>query len=203
MKDIKGQKFGRLMVIEYLGKSKWKCKCECGNIKNIDGRDLRSGHTKSCGCLHSEIISKITTKRNTKHGKCGTRLYYIWYGMKDRCYNKHDKDYQTYGARGIHVCDVWKDNFEAFYKWSIDTGYRKTLTIDRIDNNKGYSSDNCRWANMKTQQRNRRNNRNITINNETHCLSEWCEILSLDYGTVHARITKLNWPITKALEVSN
>lgn len=90
--------------------------------------------------------------------------------------------------------------FKRFYDWSMCNGYKDNLTIDRIDNNKGYSPNNCRWITMKKQQRNRRSNRNYTINGETHCLKEWCEILGLKYKTVHMRICR-NWTIERALAV--
>lgn len=201
-KDITGQRFGRLIAVKYFGKSKWRCKCDCGNIVNIDGRDLRCGSTKSCGCLQKEIVSNIITKQSTKHGKSGTRLYNIYNGMKDRCYNKNDKDYYNYGGRTITMCNDWKNDFKVFYDWSMSNGYNDSLSIDRIDVNGNYEPNNCRWVNMKIQQRNRRNNKEYTINGETHCLSEWCEILNLKYDTVYHRLTKLNWTIEKALEVN-
>lgn len=110
-----------------------------------------------------------------KHGQCGTRLYNIFRGMKKRCYNKNCKDFYKYGGRGITVCDEWKDSFQAFYDWSIANGYFDNLTIDRIDNNKGYSPDNCRWVDIKTQSNNTRKNVFLTYNGETMTLAEWGE----------------------------
>ena len=138
---------------------------------------------------------------NYKHGKKGTRLYRIWHDMKTRCCNKNTIYYKNYGGRGIDVCNEWREDFMAFYNWSIANGYKDNLSIDRIDNNEGYSPDNCRWVDRKTQQRNKRNNRYITINGETHCLMEWCELLNLNYFTVHARINKRKWSIKKALGI--
>lgn len=138
---------------------------------------------------------------NIKHGKRKTRLYSIYSHMKQRCYNKNDQAYKYYGRIGITICNEWLNDFMTFYDWSMSNGYNDTLTIDRIDVNKSYSPDNCRWVDMKTQQRNKKNNRNITINGETHCLSEWCEILNVDYERTRQRICRDNWTIQKALEL--
>lgn len=100
--------------------------------------------------------------------------------MKDRCYNKKCKDYQMWGGRGITICDEWLRDVKSFYDWAMTHGYKDNLTIDRIDNNKGYSPDNCRWVDRKTQARNTRRNRVITINGETKCLVEWCEVFNIN-----------------------
>lgn len=120
--------------------------------------------------------------------------------MKYRCYNKNGKDYKNYGGRGIAVCSDWLDNFMSFYNWSMANGYDNNLTIDRIDNDKGYEPNNCRWVDMKQQSRNTRQNRNITINGETRCLADWCEILGLNYDKIYNRLYK-GWSIEKALEL--
>lgn len=137
----------------------------------------------------------------TKHGKRKTKLYNVWNTMRDRCYNKNNKRYKDYGGRGIAVCDEWRNDFMNFYNWSIQHGYNENLTIDRIDNNKGYSPDNCRWVTRKQQARNRRSNINFTYNGETHCIVEWCELLGLKPKTVYQRIHYYNWSIEKALEL--
>lgn len=138
-----------------------------------------------------------------KHGKRKTRLYRIWANMKTRCYNPNYTQYKDYGGRGITVCNEWKNDFQAFYDWSISNGYNDILQIDRIDNNKSYEPSNCRWVDRKTQGRNKRNNRNYTINGETHCLSEWCLSLGLKNSTVRMRLDKYNWTIEKALELED
>ena len=121
--------------------------------------------------------------------------------MRDRCYNTNRSQYTDYGGRGIVVCQEWLDDFMNFYNWAIDNGYKDGLTIDRINNDGNYEPDNCRWVDSKTQQRNRRNNRNFTYQGETHCLKEWCEILGLRYNTVVNRIHKSHWTIEQALEL--
>ena len=144
--DIIGCRFGRLIVVERVentayNKAQFKCKCDCGNYKNVAAKSLRSGATKSCGCLSLERFTQRATKHNLRH----TRLYNIWTGMKSRCYNPNATKYGLYGARGIKVCDEWMNDFKAFYDWSMSHGYSDELTIDRIDSDKGYYPDNCQW----------------------------------------------------------
>lgn len=156
-------KFGRLKVISQATPTKdnhkrWLCECECGNNVIVDGRDLRKGATKSCGCLLREKVSDRIIKMNTKHGDAHTRLYHIWQNMKDRCYRAKNKHYKDYGGRGITVCNEWFD-YITFKKWSINNGYQSNLTIDRIDVNGNYEPSNCRWITIQEQQRNKRNSK--------------------------------------------
>lgn len=163
-RDLTGQRFNRLVVIERCGKkcglTAWLCRCDCGRQTVVIGSDLTKNHTKSCGCLRNEL----TRSRVTKHGKKGIRLYQIWKGMTQRCLNPANPGYKRYGGRGITVCDEWKNDFQSFYSWAMANGYdenapRGQCTIDRIDNDKGYSPENCRWVDMKTQIHNRSNSR--------------------------------------------
>lgn len=194
--DLTGQRFGRLTVIG-LDESKgtrrtyYYCQCECGKVKSIRGDGLKAGAVRSCGCMKLEQ-DRINLEANHSHKMSHTRPYEIWQGMKGRCYNPYDSRYHRYGARGITVCDEWKDNFAAFYDWAIKNGYADNLTIDRIDNDKGYSPDNCRWATMKEQSRNRSTNINIRIGNTTKTLTEWCEIFNVNSKTVYARYYRGN-----------
>ena len=157
--DLKGQRFGRLTVIESCGKASdrhilWLCKCDCGNERVISGNSLRSSLTKSCGCFNSDIV----TKRNIKHNGCGTRLYAIWKNMNTRCKNTNNPRFKDYGGRGIKICSEWKE-FINFRIWAMSNEYSKNLTIDRVNVNGNYEPLNCRWATYKEQNNNKRNSR--------------------------------------------
>lgn len=200
--DLTGQRFGRLTVIErannYISpkgepKARWICLCDCGNVAEVNGNDLRKGHTKSCGCLNIESAISNLAGVSITHGKSYTRLYKIWSNMKTRCCNPQNKDYAKYGGRGIAICEEWLCKFQAFYDWAMSNGYQDDLSIDRIDNEKGYSPENCRWASRLAQVENRRNTRKVTINGVQKPISEWCRQYSVNYETVISRIYKCNW----------
>jgi len=200
LKDLTGQRFGRLTVIKRAenkyGRATWLCQCDCGNQKEVQSWNLVSGQTKSCGCNH--YSHDIQKDKALRHGSSYDRLYTIWIGMKQRCYYAKHKQFKHYGGRGITVCDEWKDDFQAFHDWSTSHGYSNNLTIDRIDNDKGYSPDNCRWVSMKEQNNNRRNNRNIEFNGEIHSISEWSVITGIPRTTIRNRINR-GWTIEKTL----
>lgn len=144
-----GDKYGMLQIIETSDKRVgghvvWLCRCECGTEKEINGLHLRQGRVKSCGCLVGEF-----------HGMSGTKEYWVWAAMIDRCHNPKNKGYQDYGGRGITVCDEWRESFSTFFR---DMGKRpdKNLTIERQNNDLGYSKANCTWATKSEQAYNRR-----------------------------------------------
>lgn len=187
-KDITNQKFGKLTAIHRLhGKhdkaAYWLCLCECGKFVEAKGINLRSSRVQSCGCLKHK-------PRCVTHGRSNSRIYRAWQHMKQRCYNSNYSGYKNWGGRGITICDEWLNDFQAFYDWSMNNGYKENLTIDRIDNNKCYSPDNCSWVDQKTQQNNRRNNICLTYNNKTQTISKWSEELNINKQTIYTRHKK-------------
>lgn len=198
MIDLIGKRFGRLVVIskgsnDKWGHSPWLCLCDCGKGKSIHGGHLKSGHTKSCGCL-------LKKGNNYKHGHSTTikisKTYESWAHMIQRCTNPNHKDYHNYGSRGITICKQWLE-FENFL---ADMGERpRGHQIDRINNNKGYCRSNCWWVTAKTNNRNKRNNIFITYKNKTQLLIEWAEEFGMHYRTLYTRIFRYGWSIQKSL----
>lgn len=131
------------------------------------------------------------------HGKNGTKLNGVWCDMRYRCSNPSSKYYKNYGGRGISVCNEW-DKFENFYKWAMSNGYRNGLSIDRIDGNGNYEPNNCRWVDMKTQQRNRGNNRKVEYDGKSLCLTEWSEVTGIHPKTIAYRLNS-GWSIEETL----
>lgn len=186
--DLTGQKFGRLTVkeIDFSKEYKrvhWICECDCGNIISVSACNLKKG-TNSCGCLKLELLSKT----KGKHYMTNTKIYGVWSSMKSRCYNKNAKSYKDYGAKGITVCDEWRNDFGSFYEWSVINGYKEGLQIDRIDNEKGYSPQNCRWVTRKENMNNTSKNVIVSYNGESHTLSEWGKILGIRGGLISQRL---------------
>ena len=198
--DLTGQRYGRLVVVDRMGsneygQAEWLCVCDCGNKVTVQGRSLKTGHTKSCGCLRRDLGQTL----NAKHNDSGSRLFSIWSTMKKRTTNKNYKDYAHYGGRGITVCSEWENSFLCFREWALQNGYAEALTIDRIDNNKGYSPDNCRWVSMKTQANNKSSNRCITYNGETRTRAEWGQLIGGNATLIRDRLDRLGWSVEKAL----
>lgn len=152
--------------------------------------------TKSCGCLRVEVSGQ----NNTTHRKTNTRLYNIYRGMIQRCYNKNNKDYKYYGQCGISVYGNWRNDFMNFYNWSMSNGYKKGLTIDRIDVNGNYEPNNCRWVSQYEQQNNRTNNLIVFYNNKKQTLTKWIKELNLknSYSTIYKRLVKYGYDVYDA-----
>ena len=199
--DLTGKKFGRWTVIKRVennerGDSMWLCQCSCERhtLRVVNGGSLRQGKSTSCGCL--KIENRLKCKDVHKH--TGERIYRIWLDMKQRCTNPKNTYYSNYGGRGIKPCYEWYNSFMKFYNWSISNGYQDNLTLDRIDGNKGYSPDNCRWISRKAQANNTRTNIILDFNGESHTMAEWSDILNISYMALCHRIER-GWSIERAL----
>ena len=201
-----GQKYGKLTIIKEVSpigsKRRILCKCDCGNIKEYSMDRVIHGRTRSCGCLKNEIFlahrNNNGTSKYTKEAR-ESRLLGIWYSMKERCYTKSASGYKKYGEKGITICDEWKNDFMAFYNWAMANGYSDELTIDRIDYRGNYEPSNCRWADIRTQANNKSNVRKYEYNGELHTMTEWSEIMNINYGALWERLNVLGWSIEKAL----
>lgn len=185
--DLSGLKFGRLTVLNFHDKKsnrvRWLCKCECGKVKPVYAKLLKSGNAVSCGCFQKEIASK-----NSKtHGKSKTRIYYIWQNIKDRCHNPNSKNYKNYGGRGIKLYNDW-NIFEEFEKWAMSNGYEENLTIERINVNGNYEPLNCTWIPLSLQSMNKRSTVNIEFNGETKTLSEWARYFKVSHSTIQYHV---------------
>lgn len=165
--DKTGTRYGRLVVLTKAGCKKNKkgrsmvyflCRCDCGKKKSIRSDSLQSGLTTSCGCYGREK----RRERTVTHGLTKHPLYAVWCSMKDRCYNSKNQSHKYYGQRGIHICYEWFRDFKVFFTWAIANGWRKKLQIDRIDNNRGYAPNNCRFVRPRI---NALNQRTIKVNN--------------------------------------
>ena len=196
MDKFLGATNNRLTVVGFekpeKGRLKLKCVCECGNIVYCLPYQFTTGDIKSCGCArfgHSECHKGNTSRRThnlTKH-----RFYKKWNAMIRRCYNQNEPAYKYYGELGIGVCDEWRHSPEKFIQWCEATyPDGEKLSLDRIDGSKGYSPENCRWATQMQQVHNLKNNRFITIEKETHCVSEWCSIYKISPGAIYKRVHK-------------
>lgn len=193
--DLTGSTYGRLYVLAYYGRCSgrrhyWLCRCDCGVHCVVRSYYLRSGKSRSCGCGRFQSI--------TRHGRSRTKEYQAWADMLKRCLNPSDKRFADYGGRGITVCARWqgKNGFSRFFS---DMGEAaKHASLERINNDGGYSPSNCRWADGKTQSRNRRNNRNFEYNGRTQCLAAWAEEMGMSHATLSGRLNR-GWSFEDAI----
>ena len=193
-----GKRFGNLVVLCHSGKGTLRCRCDCGRIVKVKGYHLVNKYQSTCGRDCSYHTKLVRT-----HGLSNDRLYRIWKGMRQRCYNPKANSYHTYGGRGITICDEWKEDLLAFREWALSHGYSDELSIDRIDCDKGYSPDNCRWATAEEQANNqhpkwtftpkreckKRKPKTWVIDGVEKSIQEWCA----EYGlTVQAVMYRVN-----------
>jgi hypothetical protein len=195
----RGVKINALTVIGFehvkRGKStawNWICRCDCGELRSIIPLRVLTGHNVSCGCHKSKMTSEWNKTAKLKHGgaigKSKTRLYNIWHGMKQRCSNKNSHDYFNYGGRGIKVFGEWENSFEAFRDWAYKNGYNDNLSLDRIDVNKGYCPENCKWATAEEQQRNKQKTERYEYKGNLVTLAEIAKDCGVKYVTLYQRI---------------
>lgn len=205
IKDITGQRFGRLVALGYVGNilmgkknapfAGWLCRCDCGNTKVVIGSNLRLGYTQSCGCLQKERASNASRRHGQAH-KDKSAEYKTWEGMISRCTNARTSGYPNYGGRGISVCDRWR-NFEFFLE---DMGTRPTPrhSLDRIDVNGNYEKSNCRWVTKETQANNTRTNVYLVHNGDTATIAQWSRRIGIKSGTIWYRLNH-GWSVDAAL----
>ena len=197
-----GARIGRLILLERVDKKDkngfnricYRCQCDCGNVPIIKKSSLAHGRTYSCGCLKAE---RAKTNHKT-HGMTRTRTYRIYHAMMQRCYDKTQRAYPQYGGSGIEMCERWRGSFENFLE---DMGECPSPrhSIDRIDNDKGYSPDNCRWATTSQQARNKRNTVLIKYCGEERPLADVADEIGMYYGTLYYRIFSYGWSVDKAI----
>lgn len=203
--DITGRRFNHLTVIRFLSHEErksphynWLCKCDCGNLVHANAAKLKNGTQKSCGCLKEEVKQKIADL-NRKYQFTDKRLYGVYKAMLNRCYDERERSFHNYGGRGIEVCPEWQGEhgYDAFSEWALKAGYvvggkRGVYTLERKDVNGNYEPSNCCWITNKKQQNNRRDNRRITYNGETHTIAEWAEICNRSYSTIYNGVIRYN-----------
>jgi hypothetical protein len=203
--DMTGKTFGRLTVIERASENRgrqpmWLCRCVCGEMTTVSGRNLRTHHTQSCGCLRPDVSAAVHTRHGAARQTHRTRLYRVWCAMLGRCRNANDPAYLHYGGRGITVCDRWQGE-HGFENFLADMGPKPTPkhTLDRTDNDRGYGPDNCRWATRIEQNRNRRDNHLVCYRGQTLPLSQWAEKLGVNARMVGERLRR-GWTAERAFE---
>lgn len=198
--DRKGVRYGRLVAIDYSYKSfstgrkyiVWRCKCDCGNEKIVGATSLKTGSTQSCGCLKIEHLKKILplsfANKHCEGGANKTDIYKLYHGIRTRVRSTNPDIARYYLNKNISMCDEWESNYLAFKKWVLENGYKKGLIIDRIDNAKGYSPDNCRFVTAKQSSRNTSSNRFLEINGVSKTIADWCDFYGVDGNLARGRL---------------
>jgi hypothetical protein len=194
--DRTGRVYGRLTVLRRGDntagrKARWHCLCLCGKETLVHAGDLQSGATQSCGC----VKNRKTGDRARTHGKSGTTTHRVWQNMRSRCENPNVAAYKNYGGRGITVCAAWVCSFENFL---ADMGERPPgHSLERRNNEAGYSPENCYWATRAEQARNRRDNKWLTARGETMVQRDWAKRLGITSASLKERLDK-GWSVERA-----
>lgn len=204
IKDLTGKRFGKIVVLKLdrieNNRSYWLCQCDCGNIFSRRSDIIQRKDVKSCGCYQKENNKKI----GIKHGDCRIKninpIYRIWQGMKDRCYNKNNPNNIHWLGRGIKICPEWKNNYLEFKQWAIKNGYKKGLTIDRIDVNGNYEPSNCRWVTKEEQNKNTTRTKHIEYKGNTYTVPEFAKIFKIHPDTVRYWLFLKNRSLNEFLE---
>lgn len=203
LKDYSGERFGRLTAVSLVERELeqnnhlWRFLCDCGTVKDLRIKAVRSGNTSSCGCLAKETI----TARNSTHGlsQANRREYRSWKDMRGRCHNPNDSDFANYGERGIVIAPEWDD----FAQFLADMGKRPDgMTLDRIDVNGDYTPANCRWASSQVQANNKRNNHSIEWDEQTQTLQAWCDQYQIDPSKARYRLSR-GWPLERVFSAGD
>lgn len=191
IKNLVGNTYHKLRVISFNSvkgeKAHWNCVCDCGLNTIVAGSNLTTGKTKSCG------NHKVT------HGMSGHHLFKVYERMIARCYSPNEAEYKNYGGRGITVCAEWISDKSLFFDWALKNGWVFGLKMDRRNNEGNYSPDNCRFVTQKVNMRNRRITKFVEYKGEVKPLSEWCEIVGINYYITKGRL-RVGWSINEALE---
>jgi hypothetical protein len=198
---LSGEIFGRLTIVSEVASRKkhraFLCRCACGNTREVTLCNLRTGHTQSCGCFLAEVVKTVCVTHGMAGKDTSGRTYRIWSNIKTRCLNQKSPAYKDYGGRGITICDHWKDSFQNFFN---DMGECPPgMSIERKDNNLGYSKDNCKWATSKQQANNRRSSAVVEFGSERHTIAEWAEITGILRDTIEHRL-RSGWTPKDALQ---
>lgn len=208
-KDLTGQAFGRWTVVAYHGREQsqgggniWNCQCQCGTTRAVKATSLVSGRSQSCGCRHKEIVTAAGRTKNKTHGRTGTKEYRAWNQMLQRCHNPENPTYERYGAKGVTVCERWRESFEAFF---ADVGLcpSPNHTLDRIDPAGNYGPDNVRWLPAELQSANRKNVKRFDYRGERLTIPELAARIGIKPATLRARLVVMGWSVERATTQSS